>query len=67
MQNIVRLDEYRKLRNRGRPVAQAPDAPRYFCLSCDTDHFKLYASGTVHCAACGALIRNVHVFGTPDR
>ena len=67
MQNIVRLDEYRKQRNRGRAVTQAPDAPRYFGLSCDTDHFKLYASGAVHCAACGSLIRNVQVFGAPDR
>ncbi len=67
MHNIVRLDEYRKQRNRGRAVTQAPDAPRYFCLTCDTDHFKLYASGSVHCAACGSLIRNVHVLGTPDR
>lgn len=37
----------------------APDRPRYFCLACDTDHFKIYADGTVHCASCGSLIRNV--------
>lgn len=68
MQNIVRLDEYRKQRKGARSGGpQAPDAPRYFCLSCDADHFKLYAAGTVHCAACGSLIRNVQIFGTPDR
>jgi hypothetical protein len=67
MHNIVRLDEYRKQRKGGSSVSQAPDAPRYFCLSCDTDHFKLYAAGSVHCATCGSLIRNVQVFGTPDR
>ena len=67
MQNIVRLDEYRKQHRSGPARTPAPEAPRYFCLSCDTDHFKLYAAGTVHCAACGSLIRNVQVLGTPDR
>jgi hypothetical protein len=59
MENIVRLDDYRKPRKPAR--AKAPDAPRFFCLSCDTDQFKLYASGSVHCASCGALIRNIGV------
>ncbi len=67
MHNIVRLDEYRKQRKGAPGRLQAPDAPRYFCLSCDTDHFKLYASGAVHCATCGSLIRNVQILGTPDR
>jgi hypothetical protein len=60
MENIVCLDEYRKARRPAR-APKAPDAPRFFCLSCDTDQFKLYASGNVHCAACGALIRNIGV------
>jgi len=60
IENIVRLDDYRKTRKSARPP-KAPDAPRFFCLSCDTDQFKLYASGSVHCAACGALIRNIGV------
>jgi hypothetical protein len=59
MENIVRLDDYRKPRKPS--GAKAPDAPRFFCLSCDTDQFKLYASGSVHCASCGALIRNIGV------
>ena len=67
MQNIVRLDEYRKQRKGAAGRLQAPDAPRYFCLTCDTDHFKLYAAGTVHCAACGSLIRNVHLLASPDK
>jgi hypothetical protein len=67
MHNIVRLDDYRKQRQGARHGAQAPDAPRFFCLTCDTDHFKLYASGSVHCANCGSLIRNVRAFGTPDK
>jgi hypothetical protein len=60
MENILRLDDYRKTRKAAR-APNAPDAPRFFCLSCDTDHFKLYASGSVHCAGCGALIRNIGV------
>jgi hypothetical protein len=60
MENIVRLDEYRKSRRPAR-AARAPESPRFFCLSCDTDQFKLYASGSVHCASCGALIRNIGV------
>lgn len=59
MENVVRLDDYRKAPRQQR-TAKAPEAPRYFCLSCDSDVFKLYASGSVHCASCGALIRNVH-------
>jgi hypothetical protein len=59
-ENIVRLDDYRKPRNPPRRP-QPPDGPRFFCLSCDTDQFKLYASGSVHCAGCGALIRNIGV------
>ena len=61
MENIVRLDEYRKARKPARSRLKAPEAPRFFCLSCDTDQFKLYACGTVHCASCGALIRNIEV------
>ena len=60
MENIFCLDDYRKARKPARGP-KAPDAPRFFCLSCDTDQFKLYASGSVHCAACGALIRNIGV------
>ena len=64
MKNIVRLDEYRKAHKPSRTAPKAPDAPRFFCLSCDTDLFKLYAAGTVHCASCGALIRNIEVSET---
>jgi hypothetical protein len=61
MENIVRLDDYRKPRKSPRSRAKAPDAPRFFCMSCDSDQFKLYASGKAHCANCGALIRNIEV------
>ena len=60
MKNIVHLDSYRKARKSAR-TPKAPEAPRFFCLSCDADQFKLYASGTVHCANCAALIRNIEI------
>jgi hypothetical protein len=28
---------------------------------CDAERFRLYATGTVHCAQCGALMRNISV------
>ena len=61
LKNVVRLDDYRKTRKCARSPAKAPDAPRFFCLTCDADQFKLYASGTVHCANCAALIRNIEI------
>lgn len=59
--NVVRLAEYRKRR---RPaVAPRPKAggwgAQYYCLRCDADEFRLYASGNVHCAHCGAFMRNL--------
>ena len=62
MENIVRLAEYRKRR---KPAKRAP-APlesggQYFCTRCDADDFKLSATGMVHCAHCGALMRNLLV------
>jgi hypothetical protein len=72
MAQIVRLSDYRKPaggRRRGMASATQPHAPQalpngtphYFCLRCDTDQFKLYPGGTVHCAHCGALMRNISV------
>lgn len=59
--NVVRLAEYRKRR---RPAAVPRSQPaswgaQYYCLRCDADHFRLYASGSVHCAHCGAFMRNL--------
>jgi len=65
MENIVRLADYRKRRGRARREAPANDwGPQYYCLRCDGDEFKLYASGIVHCAHCGSLMRNLLVNGT---
>jgi len=37
---------------------------QYYCPRCDGDDFRLYASGMVHCAHCGALMRNLAVSST---
>ena len=69
MAEIVKLAEYRRKHVGAsrpaspslRPTALQPSTPHYFCLRCDTDHFKLFPAGTVHCAQCGALMRNLRV------
>jgi ribosomal protein L37AE/L43A len=61
MENIVRLAEYRKRRQAQRPAAPAGSADtgsQYFCTRCDGGEFRLTALGMVHCAHCGALMRN---------
>jgi ribosomal protein L37AE/L43A len=66
MENVVRLADYRK-RRAARIGRQAPAndwGPQYYCLKCDGDEFKLYASGMVHCAHCGSLMRNLLISGT---
>ena len=65
-QNVIRLAEYRsKRRRRATRVAVLQDwGPQYYCLRCDGDEFKLYASGIVHCAHCGSLMRNLLVSGS---
>jgi len=71
MENIVRLAEYRSRRKAARPgSAPHPQAApelgaQYFCTRCDSDEFKLSAAGTVHCAHCAALMRNLAV-GAPE-
>lgn len=68
MATIVNLEDYRKPR---KPAAGAPGrfegVPHYYCQRCDTDHFKLFATGEIHCAHCGALMRNINVNGSPSR
>ena len=70
MENIVRLADYRKRRKPARRPASAPGGDpglgaQYFCTRCDSDEFKLSALGMVHCAHCGALMRNLLVGPTP--
>ena len=65
MENIVRLAEYRSKRRKPPKRAAQPAAhplevgAQYFCTRCDSDEFKLSATGMVHCAHCSALMRNL--------
>jgi ribosomal protein L37AE/L43A len=72
MKNIVRLAEYRKRRKPARGAVPAPEVlpaagAQYFCTRCDADEFKLSAAGMVHCAHCGALMRNLLVSPSPSQ
>jgi len=62
--NVVQLDQYRKARQPVRPqvsVSSVPDAEHYFCMRCDSDNFRLFAGGEVHCAKCGSLMQNLGI------
>ena len=64
MENIVQLAEYRKRRQAAKRAGVPADiGAQYFCTRCDSDEFKLSALGMVHCAHCGALMRNLLVSG----
>ena len=67
--NIVRLAEYRRRRHETPVRRKAPAnwGAQYYCLRCDADEFRLYASGNVHCAHCGAFMRNLGLtVATPE-
>ena len=59
--NVLRLADYRRRRRQAtsRRTPPASCSAQYYCLRCDADEFRLYASGSVHCAHCGALMRNL--------
>jgi ribosomal protein L37AE/L43A len=62
MANVVRLAEFRRRKALAQRAGASPEAgSQYFCLRCEADEFRLYATGTIHCAKCGALIRNINV------
>ena len=61
MAQILELKRYRKHPVRHRPGERVDAGPLYYCQRCDTDHFKLAPTGEVHCAHCGALMRNIQV------
>jgi ribosomal protein L37AE/L43A len=62
MENIVRLADYRKRRKAAKRASVPVEVgAQYFCTRCDADEFKLSAAGMVHCAHCGALMRNLLV------
>jgi hypothetical protein len=64
MENIVRLDDYRNRRKAPPPPGGAQS--QYFCTRCDSGEFRLSALGMVHCAHCGALMRNLLVSPSPS-
>ncbi|MGE5640544.1 MAG: hypothetical protein ACM30H_10640 [Clostridia bacterium] len=69
MATIVNLSDFRTTRTAEQREAPAPQAgikpgPHYFCTRCETDRFRLFSSGSVHCAQCGALMRNITVADT---
>lgn len=66
MATIVNLSDYRGERKAARtqPEAGVKPGPHYFCTRCESDRFKLFSSGVVHCAQCGALMRNITVAET---
>lgn len=61
MENVVRLAEFRRRKHVQRAAATAESGAQYFCLRCEAEEFRLFASGTISCAKCGALIRNIGV------
>ena len=62
MQNVVRLVEFRRRKQQAqRATTTTEPGAQYFCLRCEAEEFRLYATGTIHCAKCGALIRNIGV------
>jgi len=67
VENVVRLAEFRRRKALAqRAGASAEPGAQYFCLRCEAEEFRLFATGTVHCAKCGALIRNIHVDHPPQ-
>ena len=67
MENIVRLAEYRRRRHAAQRAVPTPDAgSQYCCTRCDSGEFRLSAAGLVHCAQCGALMRNLLVGPLPE-
>jgi ribosomal protein L37AE/L43A len=69
MAHIVDLAHYRKARKPARrdvvPAAASKPEPHFYCLRCEGDQFKLFSTGMVHCAHCGARMRNLSVADTP--
>ena len=65
VENVIQLSDYQAKRRARNARAVAPGwGPQYYCLRCDGDDFKLYASGVVHCAHCGSLMRNLFIGGS---
>ena len=54
--SVVELASYRKVKQ------EKEKALQYFCTKCDGNVFLLQEIGRIHCASCGAKMRNLMVF-----
>jgi hypothetical protein len=65
MGRVLDLAEFRKQRAKRKPahraVEKTVEAAVYFCNGCACEEFTLSPRGAVHCAHCGALMRNISV------
>ena len=62
MENVVRLAEFRRRKQQAqRATTTAEPGSQYFCLRCEAEEFRIFGTGTIHCAKCGALIRNISI------
>ena len=64
MENVVRLAEFRRRKAQAqaqRAGASTEPGAQFFCLRCEAEEFRLFATGSIHCAKCNALIRNINV------
>ena len=60
--SVHKLNDYRK---KPEPKKQKlPEGPRWFCLNCDVDEFKMYENHEAYCCGCGSRIKNVRVIPT---
>jgi hypothetical protein len=41
------------------PKPRIPQGPRYFCLQCDGDTYKVLADGSIYCATCLCKTNNL--------
>lgn len=39
--------------------AAVPTGNSWFCTRCDSDTFRVFATGNIHCSNCGAQMRNL--------
>lgn len=65
MGQVLRLPELRTARKAPQVRGLRPaNGATYYCTRCGAERFVLAASGMIHCAPCGAWMRNITV--TPN-
>lgn len=60
--SVIQLDERRKPKPVKAPVFTGNG---YFCTQCDSDVFRIFDSGRVHCSKCGAQMNNLFISKWP--